>query len=1029
MPTMPGLPGFQPQTHNNEQYGEDVYILLPTPSGEEKLYQARPLSPVLQLARSREELEHEGRNPWLSASAINAGLLDVRTWESERHEAPNISPVATKTDAELRKPGRCSSAGSLSSISLNAPSQPGLSEGYRQGVEVQEGHLDTQPASTGRKSSTVISQAEQTYLVSKEQDDPTKPGSKRTFAALAGPEASEGEQPPEVTKRPSIAPGQRSSGTTVPDQDEPGGMSNEENASRRHSRAAEVIALEQDPKRKASQGDDRTDVFSGGTPPEEAAEQVEPVNDEDHTKLSSAEQPSGAKEPANENAELGELNAESTEAVAGATDKGGECQVREALICAEVAAPEAVNQMPEIPPDAEFRKETAAAGGLWPLYPESRLAMLIGLVCLVWLLFVYLISSPHEDEIHTTETDRRTPLTFPTTPYSPPFTLPTHIPLTTFSEEPLDVYLCSTDLCIKEGERLRRHISREWSPCNNFYRYVCSSWEDARAENFGDGVAISVDTAVEEALAGSLRDYILDERNSGVGLVRDLYRTCVDLSGETSVFLHKEVFATLPIRTWPFNSSYWHAGDIWRMAGLLIRRYGIVSLLDVFVGVQRGRANHTVELSYPRHLYFNEWPNSVVLETLKSAVLEAAQEFGRVNEAETLMMHVVSVVKTLAEIGNTKDVWTVMLQNFADLTDTYEHLLLFLRAVFEDDVVPATTIVLRSPFLLAYKLQKVTSDEDAVVPFLNYLGFRVLVHFSPFLEPKSSSNLRRILAMELAGRALTPDLDWLLCLRMIQSAQPECLSKALAIQQSVSGTYAPSRIWLGQLEDQFYRNLRRVKWMSRKSVAAFAEIIGRFYVARYFAGSLLRDDLCPDRLPGELGKSSSISMFVRAAGDYQLRRLRQIREMVRPRDYGSTFDTQSRYSVAQQAVYVPVGLLDVSLPVNNTLLVYQASRSAVRLYLGLLPLIYERWDSNEDCEINEVLSDERSIRRLALLLKCLERDWQEMPQDLRLFTSNVVKDSSQAVYPLLAQTAAVALAYAAFKVHACLLFRLFSALL
>ncbi|XP_077512277.1 uncharacterized protein LOC144123297 [Amblyomma americanum] len=250
---------------------------------------------------------------------------------------------------------------------------------------------------------------------------------------------------------------------------------------------------------------------------------------------------------------------------------------------------------------------------------------------------------------------------------------------------------------------------------------------------------------------------------------------------------------------------------------------------------------------------------------------------------------------------------------------------------------------------------------------------------------------------------------------MIESAQPGCLSKALAMQQSAAGTYAPSRIWLGRLEDAFYRNMGRLKWMTRNSVDTFTDMIGRFDVARFFAGSLLRDDLCPDRRSTELEESSSVSMFVRAAGDYQLRRLHQIRETTKPREHGHTFDTLSSYKVAQQAVYIPVGLQDVSRPFNNTLLVYQASRSAVRLYLGLLPLIYESWNSNEDTVVTQVLSEERSRIRLARLLKCLERDWQEMPRDLRLFTSSVVRNSSEAVYPLLAQTAAVAMAYAAFK--------------
>ncbi|KAH8008852.1 hypothetical protein HPB51_005899 [Rhipicephalus microplus] len=123
---------------------------------------------------------------------------------------------------------------------------------------------------------------------------------------------------------------------------------------------------------------------------------------------------------------------------------------------------------------------------------------------------------------------------------------------------------------------------------------------------------------------------------------------------------------------------------------------------------------------------------------------------------------------------------------------------------------------------------------------------------------------------------------------------------------------------------------------------------------------------------------------------------------------------RSRYNVAQQAVYLPVGLVGDSLPANSTMPVYHASRTAVRLYLGLLPLVYERWDSNENTEALEVLSGS-SASRLAHLLDCLEADWSAMPMELRLSTDDGQIPPAEARYAILAQSAALALAYAAFK--------------
>ncbi|KAH7962878.1 hypothetical protein HPB52_018464 [Rhipicephalus sanguineus] len=666
----------------------------------------------------------------------------------------------------------------------------------------------------------------------------------------------------------------------------------------------------------------------------------------------------------------------------------------------------------EVAPSAEIRKHDPE-GFTCTLYPESRFAIAIALVCVIWIALVYYVASPKNQLDHTTDSSdsMRTPLTFPAQVET---TVTAEAGTVTHGEGPSNIYLCSTDRCIDEGEMLRQHISEQLSPCDNFYQYVCSGWElDTPVRDFGQGVAISTDVLLEEKIAAALSDYILDERNVDIGLTRLLYKACLRPTGNSSAFLQNEVFATLPIRAWPYNDTRMKPGDIWELAGTLVRRYGIVSILHVTIGVLHGRADRTIELSYPQHLFIkDDYANAEVLETFRSAIIEAAEEFGWSSEAESLTSQVISVAQSLADITDDSSTWEVLVWKFDEFIDSNRDIGAFLRSVFDRDAFDDTAVVLRNLRPIE-RLQDFASSAS-VVAFVNYLCFRVIVYFSPLLDHDRTTHLRRLAGSEFAGRVLTQDKEWLLCLRMVERAQPACLSRAQTMQQVAAGTYAPSRIWIGRLEDQFYRNLPRLAWMTERSVTVFNNVVRKFRVARFFGASMFGDDHCPQLEPAEFRGSSSIGLFVRLAGMYQFWRLRQIRRPTRPRDYGHTFDMRSSYSVAQQAVYLPVGLAGDSLPANSTLPVYHASRTAVRLYLGLLPLVYERWDSNVNTEALEVLSG-RSASRLAHLLDCLEADWSAMPLELRLSGDDVEIRPSEARYPVLAQSAALALAYAAFK--------------
>ncbi|KAH9370421.1 hypothetical protein HPB48_008691 [Haemaphysalis longicornis] len=460
------------------------------------------------------------------------------------------------------------------------------------------------------------------------------------------------------------------------------------------------------------------------------------------------------------------------------------------------------------------------------LYLEILLAIAIGVACVCWIIFVYIASGPlvFHGYITQGETVSTVLLISPTTNFVP-YRRAKDKDTRTGSDSLQQVYLCDTDLCKHEGERLKRYTIEHISPCENFYRYACQAWEEKfSVSRLEGGAAISVDTEVEDSLAASLRDYILNARNNEVTLIRDLYKACLRPTGDPSLYLRKQVFDKLPIPFWLYNYSSADPLRIWRLAGMLVRRYGIVSILEVTVGVRYYGNEPTVELTYPRHLHLSEnYADEEYLKTLHDAIREAALLFGGEATVQPLTSQVVSVAKNLALISDDGKAWQVLVGKRDAFGDNVRA---FLRSVFKGDVVTDTPVLIRNPRLIIDKLQRLTSTAGTT-DFVNYLGFLVLVHFSAFLHPEESKNLRRILGHQMTGRAFSSDQDWLLCLRVIDSALPACLIKAQAMQQVAARAHVTNRIWLGRLEDLFYRHLPRIAWMTNRSIKVLADKLKR----------------------------------------------------------------------------------------------------------------------------------------------------------------------------------------------------------
>ncbi|XP_072144489.1 neprilysin-1-like [Dermacentor andersoni] len=266
-----------------------------------------------------------------------------------------------------------------------------------------------------------------------------------------------------------------------------------------------------------------------------------------------------------------------------------------------------------------------------------------------------------------------------------------------------------------------------------------------------------------------------------------------------------------------------------------------------------------------------------------------------------------------------------------------------------------------------------------------------------------------IFSVEATGRVRALPLHQdIMCLRAVEAALPVCVVKAQVKVHLATGNNLNDRVWLSQIENSFFRNSARLSWVDDLTYMIIRFKLANTKLARFFPGWSLGADECN----GSISDYGSDVVHVyrdlskRAMGT----KLRQIDARLAPREPGSPFDTRSRYSWAQQTVYVPLGIINSSVPSNATLFAFHLSRMAVRFFHSLTPLL---WQEQTSLGASHNLQYTRRSQALFReLLNCLSRDFATVLRETR---AEFDLDPDDARYALLAQTVAVAVAFVTFR--------------
>ncbi|KAH6929046.1 hypothetical protein HPB50_022521 [Hyalomma asiaticum] len=601
------------------------------------------------------------------------------------------------------------------------------------------------------------------------------------------------------------------------------------------------------------------------------------------------------------------------------------------------------------------------------LYPESRLVILLALLCIIWILFLILTAavrhgirpggetttkagggSDHEHTAeYTTGGEEPPPDHRPTGPIPRPPPVgpvgpagPAGPPGIT--EEPLrDVFYCSTEYCKREGDHLRGLTSQSSKrACDDFYEHVCEAWKKYATPLLDKqpGAAVSTDTLLQRAMEERLLAYIKDPAHTDVAPARTMYERCTDRADADAALLNvKELFRSWGSE-WPqANNTGGTSDDVWRFAGKLLRVLGVPSIVGVEIGLEPQDLSKTiVEVGPPKGaiFYSKDVSDHRVMALFTDATRSAALALNPRDAASASAAAAdVSVALATLSLLHLDDLGTSPLdfevENFGALSKGVQA---FMRVVFERVTVlnPSTRIMLHRGRLIRREIES-TLNSAPPRAMLNYLGLLALVSLSPFL-PEQFAQLRVLHSVYTLGRAEAPTTEQL-CFRTTVQAYPACVFKASREVHKDVRRY----VWLSQLESLFVDYVHDVAWMDNLTSLFVRYKMRHHHFERFFPTRTLGD--CKP-VP-TLGTPKTMAAFVETVALRQTQLLSQYGKSLLPVGLGSPLSVWARYRLCLQLLQIPVGLVNSSVPTNGTFFALHLSRFAVRLYAGLSQLLYE----------------------------------------------------------------------------------------
>ncbi|KAL3209865.1 hypothetical protein MRX96_037672 [Rhipicephalus microplus] len=627
------------------------------------------------------------------------------------------------------------------------------------------------------------------------------------------------------------------------------------------------------------------------------------------------------------------------------------------------------------------------------------------------------------------------PPEIPDTSEPPPITwYPTYPPIITETGTwpQMDTYYCATMYCDKEARYLSSFGLGD--PCENFYEDVCVNrtrlWPQPPP-----GASTSTSSRMAEQIQASVLWYMNDDRNSDVQIARNLLTMCMLESEQDRVATVKSVVGEVLGVSWPIDrSSEASLPDPWEVAGRLACELGLEPLSALSIDVHPEKAGvMIVGIDEPILFQRRSSTGMQLSELIFTSVREAVSLVRAGPEIEEISNLTMETLLTISDITSAPSVRYFGSENYrlTPLGDMQSGVKSMLEAIFYryrvlDD---SSEILVKSPSYF----ERLLSPNVMPRPrgLLNYMGYRVFLLFAAFTSSTALQEVHSILAHRFLGFRDANRLN--LCAREVEHVLPAMYARAFFRQMRNTSFDTLARAWSSKVEQVFQRGLARLSWFRERGYNFHNSVdllLAKHKLStsliRYFYPNWVMNNASyaayayqlQERLDKVRGFPDSGVKVMRAL--YGLRFDEKIEPFVGHASGlafpASSLDASPRYDVETKSLFVPVAVMNASVPTNGSMFAFHIARYGVRLIKGLMPVLYNDFVfSSGPYDNAPLLYTQGYDRRLRDTIKCLVGDYYRAPDILKSNFMRSMGDISPAGFSLLEQTVALMVAYWAFQ--------------
>lgn len=329
--------------------------------------------------------------------------------------------------------------------------------------------------------------------------------------------------------------------------------------------------------------------------------------------------------------------------------------------------------------------------------------------------------------------------------------------------------LCSSSACLAEGSYVSHQLNWNVNPCESMYEFVCSNSPAKPADEL---LLSDMETSLLRKLRGTST-----LGSPAMKLIQDLWKECLDQETRNRLGWGplKHMFKATSLADWPYQ-QFTTQGEpaIWQAAARALRYFGLATLvlLEPSEHPLLGRSpllalDKPVLLLHPGN--DSSWYYEAISLALSSVARKNVAKHSVALDVTNFARQLSSVVRSPGASGDLgRDAKLERLRS----VPRYRALLAgYLQndSLVNDD----TELLLRAPeyaIRLGYLM-----DDTAPHVVLNYIGFRLLVHVSPFV-PESLRKLVPLRARQLGLGDHGP--GQLVCLRAVEHALPTVFYRA-----------------------------------------------------------------------------------------------------------------------------------------------------------------------------------------------------------------------------------------------------------